>query len=229
MKIRVKYFAFIKDITGKNEEIIETQCKDIVCLKKQLINKYGKKMEEILEKGIAGTNIAVLVNGSISQEIADGDEIAILPPPAGGELIKGKFDFLKEIKDFRSQAPPEAGSMVTYLGFVKGKVDNHEVYELRYESYEDYTIKRLMEIEESLLKKYPDLIKVKIIHAISNMKPGDDVILIMCLGKGRKDAIRAIEEGIELVKHTTGIWKLEVRDDGDFWVVAGNTRVKRGE
>ncbi|MCQ4344527.1 MAG: MoaD family protein, partial [Sulfolobales archaeon] len=47
------------------------------------------------------------------------------------------------------------------------------------------------------------------------------------LSKGRKDGIEAVKEAVELVKHTSGIWKLEVRDDGEYWVVAGDTRVKR--
>ncbi|AWR96650.1 MoaD family protein [Acidianus sulfidivorans JP7] len=225
--IKIKYFAFLKDITNKNEEEINTNCKDVNCLIQLLSQKYGKRMEDALTRGINGIKVTILVNGEVRQNINDGDEVALLPPPAGGDIIKGKFNFLEEIKKFRQEAPPEAGSLVIYLGFVKGVVDGHKVYELDYESYEDYTIKRINEIESLIKNKYSDVIKIKILHAIDKMKPGDDVILIMCIGKGRKDAIHAIEEAIELVKHTTGIWKLEIRDDGDFWVVAGNTRVKK--
>ncbi len=225
--IKVKYFAFIKDITGKDEESIDLNCNTVDCIIKFLSDKYGKRMEEILRNGINGVKVVILVNGKSSSTFSDGDEIAIFPPPAGGELIKGKFDFIEEIRKFRENAPPEAGSLVVYLGFVKGLVDGHKVYELRYEAYEDYTIRRLKEIEDELMKKYHDVVKIRILHAISNMKPGDDVLLIMCMGRGRKDSIRAVEEAVELVKNTTGIWKLEIRDDGEFWVVAGNTRVKR--
>jgi molybdopterin synthase catalytic subunit len=72
-------------------------------------------------------------------------------------------------------------------------------------------------------------VKIKIIHVIDELKPGEDVFLVMALGRGRKEAIRAVEDAVEMVKHSTGIWKLEVRDDGEFWVVAGNTRVKRND
>ncbi|MQL55854.1 MoaD family protein [Acidianus ambivalens] len=225
--IKVKYFAFIKDITGKDEETLDLNCNTVDCIIKFLSEKYGRKMEEILKNGINGVKVTILVNGKISHTVADGDEVAIFPPPAGGELVKSKFDLLEEIRKFRENAPPEAGSLVVYLGFVKGIVDGHRVYELRYEAYEDYTIRRLKEIEDELMKKYHDLVKIKIIHVISNMKPGDDVLLIMCMGRGRKDSIKAVEEAVELVKNTTGIWKLEIRDDGEFWVVAGTTRVKR--
>jgi molybdopterin synthase catalytic subunit len=225
--IKLKYFAFIKDITGKDEETLDINCNTIDCIIKFLSEKYGKKMEEILKNGINGVKVTILVNGKISNIINDGDEVAIFPPPAGGELVKKKFDLLEEIRKFRENAPPEAGSLVIYLGFVKGVAEGHRVYELRYEAYEDYTIRRLKEIEDELMKKYHDLVKIKIVHVISNMKPGDDVLLIMCMGRGRKDSIKAVEEAVELVKNTTGIWKLEIRDDGEFWVVAGNTRVRR--
>lgn len=225
--IKIRYFAFLKDITGKDEEEVNVNCEDVNCIIQFLSQKYGKRMEEVLKKGINGIRVAILVNGEMKDKISDGDEVAILPPPAGGELVRGKFDFLEEIRKFRQEAPPDAGSLVVYLGFVKGLVEGHKVYELDYEAYESYTIRRLEEIENEIRRKYSDVVKIKIIHAIDKMKPGDDVILIMCMGRGRKDAIHAVEEAIELVKHTTGIWKLEIREDGEFWVVAGNTRVKR--
>lgn len=227
-KIKVRYFAFVKDITGKGEEVVETACSDVDCLLEQLGLTYGGRFASLLKQGQAGVKVFVLVNGKTGvKDIRDGDEVAILPPPAGGELRLGKLDVIKEIEEFRKSAPTEAGSMVVYLGFVKGKVEGHEVRELRYEAYKEYTEVRLREIEGEIKGKYPDVVSIRIIHAIDAMKPGDDVILIMTLGRGRKDAIRAVEEAIELVKHTTGIWKLEVRDDGEYWVVAGNTRVKR--
>lgn len=220
----------MKDVTNISEEQLYTSCNDINCLIDYLEKKYGKKFSEYVKNGINGIKVAILINGETNiRNINDGDEIAFLPPPAGGDVIKGKFDFLEEIKKFRETAPLEAGSLVVYLGFVKGLVESHKVYELDYEAYETYTKKRINEIEKYILNKYKDVINIKIIHAIDNMKPGDNVILIMCIGKGRKDAINAIGEAIELVKHTTGIWKLEIRDDGDYWVVAGNTRVKKDE
>ncbi|AWR93338.1 MoaD family protein [Acidianus brierleyi] len=230
LKVIIKYFAFMKDITGVSEEELSTECSDIDCLINDLEKKYGRKFSEYVKNGVNGIKVAILINGETNiRNISNGDEIAFLPPPAGGDVIRGKFDFLEEIRKFRETAPPEAGSLVVYLGFVKGLVDSHKVYELDYEAYETYTQRRINEIEKYIIDKYKDVINIKIIHAIDNMKPGDNVILIMCIGKGRKDAINAIGEAIELVKHTTGIWKLEIRDDGEYWVVAGNTRVKKNE
>ncbi|WP_338603566.1 MoaD family protein [Sulfolobus tengchongensis] len=228
-KVKVLYFAFLKDITHKSSEIIETTCETIDCLVEELGRIHGNELVNYLKNGINGVKITILINGSPSvKTIKDGDEVALLPPPSGGDLIiNKKFDLLEEIRRFREKAPLEAGSMVIYVGFVKGIVDNHKVYELRYEAYEEYTKKRFQEIKDEMKKKYNDLIDLEIIHVIDSMKPGENVLLIMALGKGRKDAIDAVKEALELVKHTTGIWKLEIRDDGEYWVVAGNTRVKK--
>ncbi|BFH73593.1 MoaD family protein [Sulfurisphaera javensis] len=231
MKIKIRYFSFLQDFTNKNFEEIETNCKTIDCLLNQLSSIYGSEFLKVVKNGLGSIKVTILVNGKNGiSEIHEGDEIAFLPPPSGGELYLSKrFDLLEEIRKFREKAPPEAGSLVVYLGFVKGIVEGHKVYELRYEAYEEYTRRRFNEIIEEMKKKYSDLIDLKILHVIDNMKPGENVLLIMALGKGRKDAIHAVEETLELVKNTTGIWKLEIRDDGEFWVVAGNTRVRKNE
>ena len=230
MKIRVRYFSFLQDYTGKEFEEIETECKTVDCLISQLSSRYGEDFYKVVKNGLGNIKISILVNGKNSNTINDGDEVAIFPPPSGGELfISSRFNLLEEIKKFREKAPPEAGSLVVYLGIVKGIVEGHKVYELRYQAYEEYTRKRFQEIIEEMKKKYSDLIDLKILHVIDNTKPGDDVLLIMALGKGRKDTIKAVEEALELVKHTTGIWKLEIRDDGEFWVVAGDTRVRKND
>jgi Molybdopterin converting factor, large subunit len=53
-------------------------------------------------------------------------------------------------------------------------------------------------------------------------------MLIMAMGKGRGDTLKAVQETVELVKHTTGIWKLESRDDGEFWVIGGEYQGEKG-
>ncbi len=226
MKVKVLYFALLKDITGKQEEWIETTCQDVECIKKELGRRWGASFENLLN-GRKGVKVIFLINGESGESIKDGDEIALMPPPAGGDLVRGKLDILEQIRKFRESAPLDAGSLVVYVGFVKGKVEGHEVRELQYESYDEYTRRRLNEIEMAMKGKYKDLVDMKIVHAIDSMKPGEDVMLIMAMGRGRKDSIDAVKEAVELVKHSTGIWKLEKREDGDFWVVAGNTRVKR--
>ena len=80
----VKYFAWLKNYTNVDEEIInDPSVVDIVTLKKFLLKKYPN-MKQFLEKdGL----IRVAINLSYTIENVDikpDDEIALFPPVSGG-------------------------------------------------------------------------------------------------------------------------------------------------
>lgn len=79
MEIKVKYFGSIAEETGKAEETISLQSgiseiQDFIAF---ILNKYG-----LIDEG----TIQVAVNQVIQKEgkIQYGDEVAFLPPYAGG-------------------------------------------------------------------------------------------------------------------------------------------------
>ena len=75
----VKYFGIISEKTGKNEEKIELTVNDISNFLKKIFLQYN------LEK--FSVNISVnheIINLNQQYNIKNGDEIAILPPFAGG-------------------------------------------------------------------------------------------------------------------------------------------------
>ena len=81
--MKIKYFAWIKDITKKDYEIIEKDFpKNIEELKKYLKNIYPE-----LAKHISSNILRFAVNQeyvSINSELSQKDEIAIFPPVSGG-------------------------------------------------------------------------------------------------------------------------------------------------
>jgi MoaD family protein len=75
----VKYFGIISEKTGRNEERIELTVNDISNFLKKIFLQYN------LEK--FSVNISVnhkIINLNQPYKIKNGDEIAILPPFAGG-------------------------------------------------------------------------------------------------------------------------------------------------
>ncbi len=80
----VKYFAWIKDITNKNQEkISNSKIKDVKSLKKYLSIKYPKLKKHFSNKKI----IQIAINTEYiqkNQSIKNEDEIAIFPPVSGG-------------------------------------------------------------------------------------------------------------------------------------------------
>ena len=81
--MKIKYFAWVKDITNKDYEIIENNCPNNVNELKKYLNKVYPELENHLSKDI----LRFAVNKEyISENIKLNakDEIAIFPPVSGG-------------------------------------------------------------------------------------------------------------------------------------------------
>lgn len=78
MKVTVKYFGMLAETAGKNEEILELD-KGISAteLKERQIRMYRISDEDSVQ-------LAVNQNLNTDVELKDGDEVAFLPPFAGG-------------------------------------------------------------------------------------------------------------------------------------------------
>ena len=81
--MKIKYFAWIKDITNKDiEEINKDEPKNIDEVKQLLCKSYPD-----LEKHINNDMLRYAVNmeyTSTNTELSSSDEIAIFPPVSGG-------------------------------------------------------------------------------------------------------------------------------------------------
>lgn len=91
--VTLKYYAKIREITGKKEERISFPNRlGVSELFAILFSSYGSKFKEyvVREDGKLRENIGVLVNGSPIEldskdvRINDSDVVVILPPIAGG-------------------------------------------------------------------------------------------------------------------------------------------------
>ncbi len=81
--MEIKYFAWVKDITNKDYEIIENNCPNNLNELKKFLNKFYPELEKHLSKDI----LRFAVNKEyISENIKlnEKDEIAIFPPVSGG-------------------------------------------------------------------------------------------------------------------------------------------------
>jgi molybdopterin synthase sulfur carrier subunit len=80
MKIKIRYFASIKEILGKNEEEIEiNEGITAGALKQKLLTMNPK----ITEK----EQLLIAINGSFvdpKKKIKEGDIVALFPPVSGG-------------------------------------------------------------------------------------------------------------------------------------------------
>lgn len=78
MKINIKYFGMIAESAGKTDEVLHLEEKlSLQELKQQQIRKYKIADPEAVQ-------LAVNQNLDSEVELKEGDEVAFLPPFAGG-------------------------------------------------------------------------------------------------------------------------------------------------
>ena len=120
------------------------------------------------------------------------------------------------------------GALAIFIGYVKGVVDNKNVHELKYTAYQPYATKKLIDIvkEES---QDSDIICVKVFHRIGNLLPGEPSVYVFVSAITREKAFEKAKTILERIKHEVPIYKLEKREDGEFWVMGDRTRIKRKE
>jgi len=113
----------------------------------------------------------------------------------------------------------ECGAIVSFIGIVRGiGYDGSRVKYLHYETEEEVAIKELEEVRNEVLRKY-DVKEVLIYHYIGTLEPGSDTIYIMVAAKHREPAFEAARYALELVKKRVHIWKKEVTEEGEYWIM----------
>lgn len=78
MTVTIKYFGAIEEVTGiAGESFSLDQSSSLQDIKKQLLDKY---------EGMNDLSFQLAVNQSLAESatLKDGDEVAVLPPFAGG-------------------------------------------------------------------------------------------------------------------------------------------------
>lgn len=235
MRVRVRYYALFRDVVGRSEELLEIDEEEasLATLLNELVKKYPK-LSDFLGSGrfIVLRNSQPVSDRDLNTSLTSNDVIDLMPPPSGGsfevKLLRGDeplviTDVIRELKGV--EGIERAGALAIYVGFVKGLVNNTKVRELTYEVHEEYTINSIKRMVNDILMRNPNIVAIKVYHRVGSYRPGDDVFYVFVAGVSRHDVIPALMEVVERVKHETGIWKLERREDGTFWVLGDGERV----
>jgi MoaD family protein len=90
VRVKVKYFSFFQNITGKDEEYIHLEKPDVRGLLELLERRYRAKAGNIgfgLSPASNRMEFMISVNGKSSDlecPLKDNDEVSLLPPMGGG-------------------------------------------------------------------------------------------------------------------------------------------------
>lgn len=228
--ITIRLFGLTKTLAGNQGTLSLAlnggqRVKDLV----GLLDSGYPQIGELIHK----KKVLVSVNQEIAHEdtaIKDGDEVALLPPFAGGAAMpEGAADDAMLVRVQRENFSIDAeldrvrrrstriGGVAVFLGTARDRSKGRDVSGITFEYYEGMAQKKLREIRERALKDF-DVIDVLILHRYGRIEVGENIVLIIVGAEHRAEAFRACKWCIDELKQITPIWKLEQTPEGEVWV-----------
>jgi MoaE-MoaD fusion protein len=222
MRVSVKLFAVLRERAQRDliEVEIDADFTDLNGLKRAIADSYPA-LAPLL------SIVRVAVNQAFASDedrIREGDEVALIPPVAGGSG-RGPFEIrstplrLEEVEN--AVRHPSAGAVVGFLGTVRDRTGAHEVIALEYEAYAEMAERWFEKIGDEIASRWPGA-RAAIIHRIGRLTVGEASVAIAVASPHRADAFAGCRHAIERLKEDVPIWKKEIRKDGSVWVGVGS-------
>jgi molybdopterin synthase catalytic subunit len=128
------------------------------------------------------------------------------------------FDPGAEINRMRL-ARPDIGAVASFIGQVRDLNDGAEVSGMTLEHYPGMTEKALESIVDQALQRW-NIFDALVIHRIGELKPLDQIVLVIVAGAHRGEAFAACEFIMDYLKTEAPFWKKEQTGSGERWVEA---------
>jgi molybdopterin synthase catalytic subunit len=176
-----------------------------------------------LDLGVEPPGLLYALNKSYVErdsKLADGDEVALIPPVSGGAFLLSEQPLSLEavVEEVTSG---EAGAVATFVGTTRVHSRGRTVTSLEYEAYEGMAEQVMSEIADELAARY-ELCAIAIHHRIGRVGIGERSVVIAVSAPHRQDALAACKDTIDTLKERVPLWKKEVYVGGEEWIGRGS-------
>jgi molybdopterin synthase catalytic subunit len=218
MKITLLAFASAGDAVGASEMEIEMPEGSRVADLRARLDQEHPAIVPLWPR------LAVAVNGRVvspEEPLADGAEVALLPPVSGGsgepnlagmaELVDGPVDSDRAVA---AVSGPDRGAVVVFLGTVRDHHAGRPVAKLTYSAYRPMALEGMRRIVTDLEASGPGL-RAAIVHRLGEVPVGEPSVVIAVSSPHRAAAYEASRTALERLKAEIPIWKREHYADGE--------------
>ncbi|HEY3352698.1 MAG TPA: molybdenum cofactor biosynthesis protein MoaE [Polyangia bacterium] len=221
MRVRVRYFAVVREILGLAEETLELPAGARLADVLDAVLGRDARLTRLRPVVRAARNLALAADAT---PLADGDEVALIPPVMGGSGAPARWRV--------SAAPisideavalvrhPGAGAVVLFVGTVRDEHEGRRVERLEYEAYVEMAERVLADVGAALEAGHAG-VRVAILHRVGSLAVGDSAVIIACSAPHRAPAFDACREAIERLKREVPVWKKEYGEGGATWLGVG--------
>jgi len=229
MQVDVLYFAVLRERIQLDHETVELPAGASVRDARDAIAARHPSVAALLP----GVQFAVnRVVAADTRALADGDEVALLPPVAGGSAPQAirispepvTIAAAIEAVSFGGaggEVGGDAGAVVTFAGIVRRR-GHHlpDVVRLEYEAYREMAEAVLAEIAVEIEREWPG-VRVAIHHRTGALAVGEIAVVVAAAAEHRAPAFEACRAAIDRLKLRAPIWKKEIGESGEAWVGLG--------
>jgi len=128
------------------------------------------------------------------------------------------FDAGAEIAALR-RGNPKIGAVASFIGLCRDVNDGDAVTKMTLEHYPGMTEKALENITAEAKRRW-DVMEVLVVHRVGELKPTDQIVLVVVTGAHRGEAFAACEFIMDYLKTRAPFWKKEQTPAGERWVEA---------
>jgi molybdopterin synthase catalytic subunit/molybdopterin converting factor small subunit len=208
MHVTVKLFAALRDRAGWSERPVELP--EGACI---------GDVWPALWLGSEPPGLAYARNREYAargEALADGDEVAVLPPVSGGDFrVQSQPLDLADVVARVSR--PDAGAVATFIGTTRAHSRGRVVTGLEYDAYPEMAEAEMARIAAALHERH-DVLEVAMVHRVGPVPIGEASVVIAVSAAHRAAALEACREAIDTLKQTVPVWKKEVFEGGEEWI-----------
>ncbi len=222
MRVHVLYFAVFRERLGKDDEHLElADTATVADAITALANRYAAVAK------LRGT-FRVAVNQDFVDDghaLRDGDELALIPPVAGGVDITPRHVLLTDSplsldRCITAVSGPGMGGIVTFTGMVRLHSRGTTIDHLEYEAYAPMAVKVMTQLCEEIEAETAGA-RLAVEHRVGSLAIGDIAVVIAAAAPHRAEAFSACRAMIDRLKDRVPIWKKEIAIDGAEWIGLG--------
>ena len=217
--VRTRLFARLRELAGTDSENVEVRAGATVADVYNALRKSHPGLD------VSSESVRAAVNQEFADwdvVVADGDEVAFIPPVSGGAHAVGVlFELTTDPLDPRrleaAVAHKGAGAICTFIGVVRDTSRGRSVTHLEYEAYGEMATAEMRKIAGEIAEKWPEA-RVAMAHRTGRLEIGKASVVVSVSCPHRAEAIDACRWGIDRLKESVPIWKKEHATDGTYWI-----------
>ncbi len=242
MRVRVRLFAIQRELAGAREVPIELDAGATV------EDAWAVVVARFPVLASGRNSLRFARNGDYADPgtaLADGDEVAFIPPVSGGSFGNGDPAAPRRILELHAEpfpatiaadlearlATPGDGAVVAFIGRTRetpgtpapgqeaeaARHSGRAVESLDYEAHETMAIRILAVIADEIVERF-GVEHLAIVHRTGEVPLGAASIVVVAASAHRDAAFRAARYAIDETKARAPIWKAERFADGQVWI-----------